>query len=78
MIVAVEDVSYWKGLLSMVHGLDQSQAQADAARELSAAKVVAKQGLAGADALLAEKKVQYRKALQEYIDPFKIYRDWGF
>lgn len=60
----------------MAHGLDQSQAHAKAARELSAARAVQRAGIEGADALVEVVHAKYRKALQEYIDPFKIHRNW--
>lgn len=59
-----------------MHGLIQSQAHAQAARKLSAARAAQRMGLPGADALVAYEHKNYRKALQEYIDPFKIYRTW--
>lgn len=59
-----------------VAGLVQSEAHASVARELSAARGLVVDGVPGAVELVAEVKVRYRKALQEYIDPFKVYRQW--
>jgi hypothetical protein len=59
-----------------MHGLIQSQAHARAARMLSAARAAQRMGLPGADALVEYEHKNYRKALQEYIDPFKIHRTW--
>lgn len=59
-----------------MHGLIQSQAHAQAARMLSAARAAQRMGLPGADALVEYEHKNYRKALQEYIDPFKLYRTW--
>jgi tRNA1(Val) A37 N6-methylase TrmN6 len=59
-----------------MHGLIQSQAHAKAARMLSAARAAQRMGLPGADELVTYEKANYRKALQEYIDPFKIHRVW--
>lgn len=60
----------------MVHGLAQSEAHAKAAREYSAAKFAQAQGLPGADELVKQVHTKLRKALQEFIDPHKIYRQW--
>lgn len=59
-----------------MHGLVQSQAVTVAAQELSAAKSALAAGKPGADELVTAMKVNYQKALQEYIDPFKVKYNW--
>lgn len=59
-----------------MHGLVQSQAQAAAARELSAAKAALENGLYGAQEAYEAAYLKHRKALQEYIDPFKLKYAW--
>lgn len=59
-----------------MHGLDQSQALTRAAQELSAAKQAVAAGFAGADTVFKHAHKNYRKALQEYIDPHKVHRSW--
>lgn len=59
-----------------MHGLIQSQAHAQAARMLSAARAAQRMGLPGAEALVEYEHKRYRKALQGYIDPFKRERAW--
>lgn len=57
-------------------GLVQSQAHAEAAREHSAAKALLASGAPGAEELVASTHTKLRKALQAYIDPFKVHRQW--
>lgn len=59
-----------------MHGLVQSQAHQKAAVMLSNVKAEVAQGVPGAKERLAVAKVVYRKALQQYIDPHKVYRAW--
>lgn len=70
-------------------GLVQSQAHSEAARATSEARAhlrelnyAAEQGanvasrIADAKAAVIAAKAAERKALQEYIDPFKVHRQW--
>lgn len=59
-----------------MHGLVQSQAVTKAAQELSAARLVQARGYEGADEVVRMAKAKYYKALQEYVDPFKVKRNW--
>ena len=60
-----------------MHGLVQSQAVTKAAQELSAARWAKARDYIGADEVVKVAKAKYYKALQEYIDPFKVKRNWN-
>lgn len=60
----------------MSDSLERLRNQAKVAKEFDAAKVALRMGLPGAEELVEHVHKKYRKALQEYIDPFKVNRNW--